>query len=364
MKKVSLNFHFIDFKAAFDTVWRKALWKMLKSIGVCSKIVNIVEYMYNQTECSILIDGQLKDWFHVEVGVRQGCILSPTLFNIFLEFVMDELSCLQSSLKLNPTLSTDIRYADDTSLIAFTFEKLQISTTELHKACKKWGLKVNQTKCKVLTSETRNITIDGNSVENVDNFVFLGSVVPDTADDVKRRIALASSAFGRLKEKIWRNRSIPLKIKTRLYYALIVPIAIYACETWTLRKAESQSLLVFENNCLRSMLGKTLLDRVKIVTLRRKVGVERNIIEIIKKRRLSWFGHVARRGEESYVYRAFKDEFPGRRPRGRPPKRWIDQLRDDTNLPPLTLERKAKDRDLWKKFVQKKCAKIPLGLSN
>ena len=185
MKKVSLNFHFIDFKAAFDTIWRKALWKMLKSIGVCSKIVNIVEYMYNQTECSILIDGQLKDWFHVEVGVRQGCILSPTLFNIFLEFVMDELSCLQSSLKLNPTLSTDIRYADDTTLIAFTFEKLQISTTELHKACKKWGLKVNQTKCKVLTSETRNITIDGNSVENVDNFVFLGSVVPDTADDVK-----------------------------------------------------------------------------------------------------------------------------------------------------------------------------------
>ena len=71
---------------------------------------------------------------------------------------------------------------------------------------------MNQTKCKVLTSETRNIAIDGNSVKNVDNFVFLGSVVPDTVDDVKRRIALASSAFGRLKEKIWRNRSIPLNL--------------------------------------------------------------------------------------------------------------------------------------------------------
>ena len=88
----------------------------------------------------------------------------------------------------------------------------------------------------MLASEPSNIIIDGNSVENVDSFVFLGSVVPDTADDVKRRIALASSAFGRLKEKIWRNKSIPLKIKTRLYYALIVPIAIYA---WTLRNAGS-----------------------------------------------------------------------------------------------------------------------------
>ena len=200
----------------------------------------------------------------MEVGVRQGCILSCTLFNIFLEFVMDELSYIQESLQLNPTLSTHSRYADDTILVIQIFEKLHFSTSELEKACKRWRLKVNHIKFKVLTSEIDKITIDGNRAENVESLVFLGSVVSGTASDVKRRIALASSEFDRLKDKIWRNRAIPLKIKTRLYYALIVPncckcCKIYDCETWALRKDEMLKLLVLEDNCLRSMLAKRYL---------------------------------------------------------------------------------------------------------
>ena len=69
--------------------------------------------MYDKTECAIIIDGKLTQFFQVLVGVKQGCIVSPTLFNIFLEFVMDEMKSFKQ-FQLDRDLSTDIRYADDT----------------------------------------------------------------------------------------------------------------------------------------------------------------------------------------------------------------------------------------------------------
>ena len=115
------------------------MWKMMKSIRIDPKIVRIIESIYDETECAIVIDGQLTEWFRVGIGVRQGCLLSPTLFNIFLEFVMEEVKSLDSSLNLTDSLSTEIRYADDTTLLSAIFDKLKLSTSELEQACKKWG---------------------------------------------------------------------------------------------------------------------------------------------------------------------------------------------------------------------------------
>jgi len=74
--------NFIDFKSAFDTIWRRrTIWKMMKSIGIHTKIVRIIEKLYQDTECAVVIDGKLTKWFHVLIlRVRQGCLLSPTLF--------------------------------------------------------------------------------------------------------------------------------------------------------------------------------------------------------------------------------------------------------------------------------------------
>ena len=257
---------------------------MLRAIGIDSKIVNIIENMYNNTECAIVINGHTTEWFKVKVGVRQGCIMSPTLFNIFLEFVMDEIQTLQQTLSLNNDLVSDIRYADDTTLLTALFEKLEISSKELEESCKKWGMKVNSDKCKVISESRIEIKIDNEPVENVKRIVFLGSEVPGTSSDVKRRIALASMAFGRLKEQIWKRRDIPNKLKVRLYYALIVPIAIYASETWTLLTEDERKLEVFENFCLRTILGVTLRDRVRNTKVKSELKIERSITYIIRKK--------------------------------------------------------------------------------
>ena len=341
----------MDFKAAFDTVWRKALWKMLLSIGVDKKIVSIIEQLYSDTECAVVIDGQITEWFKVEIGLRQGCLLSPVMFNIFLEFVTKELKATERQLKYSENISVDIRYADDTTLLAAVFEKLKLSTSQLEKACKKWGMKINGAKCKILSPCQDRIDIDSEIVEHVTEFVFLGSIVPETAADVKRRIALASTAFGRLLPTIWSKRSISKSLKVRLYKALILPIAMYASETWTLKARDSRKLESFEMRCLRTILGVSRRDRIPNVRIREELEMNKIITECIKEKRLRWFGHIARRPNGNYVADAFTGSFKSKRPRGRPQKRWVDQIRDDTGLPIATAAKYAADRAKWRRLT-------------
>ena len=128
---INCHEHFVDIKSAFDTIWRKALWEMMRSIGIYIKIFTITEQMYEKSTCVIVVDGILTECFSVSVGVRQGCLFSPTLFDLFPDLVMDKLKCLQEYLTLDNGLNFDARYLDDTTLIAAFFEKLQLATDQL-----------------------------------------------------------------------------------------------------------------------------------------------------------------------------------------------------------------------------------------
>ena len=155
------------------------------------------------------IDGKLAEWFSVLVGVRKGCLLSPTLFNIFLEFFINEIESISNNFAMNDgELSLSIKYANDSTLLTLDFEKVQVATLELQQACLKRGMKINFDECKVVTPSNDNIVIHGELLENVNNFAYLGSSVPGTTKDIERRIALALTAFGRLRKSIWSNRDI------------------------------------------------------------------------------------------------------------------------------------------------------------
>ena len=97
--------------------------------------------------------------------------------------------------------------------------------------------------------------------------------------------------------------------------------------------------------------GVTRLNRMKLEIIREQLGVIKNIIECITSRRLKLFGHINRRPIDSSIYKAYKDNFVGPHPLGRPPKRWSDQIRTDTKLPLLTAEIKTKERNTWRAFT-------------
>lgn len=136
-----------------------------------------------------------------------------------------------------------------------------MSTVEVKRDCAKWGMKINVGKCRILTPFDRRIYVEEAKDENVKSFIFLGSVEPSLGDDVLRRIALASIAFGRLRKTVWCMRDVFVKLKVRLYNCLILPIAKYPLET--LRVEDSGRLEVCEVPCLRALLGVAIINRMR-----------------------------------------------------------------------------------------------------
>ena len=109
-----------------------------------------------------------------------------------------------------------------------------------------------------------------------------------------------------------------------------------------------QKLNVWEMRCLRSILGVNRFNRIKNDKIREQLGMEETINDVIQKRRLKWFGHVCRKEAESMLQKVYKEDFTKRRTCGRPPKRWVDQIKSDTGLPILTAERRARNRIDWR----------------
>ena len=109
---------------------------MMKSMGICNEIIknivyDIIEKMYEKTRCAVAVDEHLTEWFLVSEDARQSFLTSPTLFNLFLDFVENELKCLQQNVTLDYELNSGAKCADDTILFAAVFEKLQLATDQL-----------------------------------------------------------------------------------------------------------------------------------------------------------------------------------------------------------------------------------------
>ena len=236
------------------------------------------------------------------------------------------------------------------SMYLRSFKYLQMSW----KACCRWGMKINPAKCKIMTEDPRDITLNQTPIDKVTNFVFLGSNVPSTEEDVKRRTRLAAWAFGRLKSTIWSNHDITRPLKVRIYQSLILPIATYGSESWALRKADCRKLEVFEMRCLRSILGVTLLDKIRNDEIRQRLNITTTITEIISKRRMKWFGHVVRMPQHRLPYQAYIHDFSTPRQPGRPPARWRDQIPKDTGMTRKEAERQAQGRQEWRRITRRR----------
>ena len=221
----SLHINFIDFKKAFDSVHRETVWKILGSYGVPSKMVTLMKLFYLKFECSVIVNGNTRtDWFSVKSGVRQGCILSPILFLVVIDWVMRQTTSDRPR-GIQWTLFSqieDLDFADDLAVLSSTHRRLQEKTDRLVDFSKSTGLVVNSKKTEVMAlSEPPHepITISGEPLRNVEDFTYLGSVVStDNAaqKDILARLGKARSAFARL-QPIWKSQQYTLRTKLRVY---------------------------------------------------------------------------------------------------------------------------------------------------
>ena len=155
---------------------------------------------------------------------------------------------------------------------------------------------------------------------------------------------------------IWRAKEISLPTKMELFRVLILSIATYGSESWTLKKKDEQRLLTFEMSCLRRITGVSRRDRIKNVTTRAQTNCEISIAQKIHHKQLLYFGHASRMSNTRLPKIALECNIEGLRPRGRPPKRWLDNIRfsyHDLGLSVCEDKRMTKHRRTWISLVKR-----------
>ena len=148
--KSKLYVCFVDFKSAFDTVWRKALLYKLMKNGICGNFINIIDSMYSNVLYRIKVDGFLSPPIKSNVGVKQGCVLSPLLFNLFLSDLPDIFTPECDPIKLHDTVLNCLMFADDLVIISQSATGLQKCLNNLQQYCSKWCLTINIDKTKII----------------------------------------------------------------------------------------------------------------------------------------------------------------------------------------------------------------------
>ena len=209
------------------------------------------------------LDVEQKDWFQIGKGVHQGCILSPCLFNFYAEYIMRNagLDEAQAGIKIAGRNINNLTYADDITLIAESEEELNGLLMKVKEESEKVGLKLNIQKTKMMASgPITSWQIDGETVETVTDFILGGSKITADGDyrhEIKRHLLLGRKVMSNL-DSILKSRDITLSIKVHLVKAMVFPVVMYGCESWTIKKAEHQRIDAFETVVLEGTLQSPL----------------------------------------------------------------------------------------------------------
>ena len=347
---------FIDYQKAFDRVRHKELFKILANIQIDDKDMRIIRTIYCEQLAAVRLPDGLTNWFSIKRGVRQGCVMSPDLFNLYSEVILRELEGMPEGITINGVKINNLRYADDTVLLANSEEELQRLFDAVVEKSERLGLTVNSKKTKVMVitkSETIPVCCLRNGTDNIEqlsSFKYLGAYITSDSrckKEIRVRIGLAKDAFNRLGH-IFKDRKLSVNIKIRLLKTFVWSTLMYGCESWTFSSETQRNIAAAEMWFYRRMLRISYMDRVNNEEVLRRVGMERELLHIIKQRQLKFLGHVIRKGALEDL--SLTGKFKGKRRRGRRRKRFLDNF----NIGNAEyLWKSARDRQMWQEVVRR-----------
>ena len=333
---------FIDFRKAFDSIHRGTMLKILRAYGIPEAIVDLIGVMYANTKAQILTPDGMSELFDILAGVLQGDTLAPYIFIIVVDY------CMRQALEAHPELGftltpaksrrvkavyfSDVEFADDIGLIADSIDDMQKILTNVENACNAVGLHMNVGKTKYMTTklwgpDVRIWSKAGEPVEKKDNFLYLGSWIKNTENDIKVRKAKAWAACHKLK-RIW-STNIKKSIKIRLFTATVESVLLYGSETWTLTNRLTKMIDGCYTRMLRMALNVSWKQKMTNTDLYGKLP---KISSKITERRLKLAGHIHRHPELTANKLLFWEPTHGFPNLGKPHHTYIDMLRRDTGI--------------------------------
>ena len=203
----------------------------------------LLRNLYAGQEATVRTGHGTTDWFQIGKGVYQSYILSTCLFNLYVEYIMINagLDEAQAGIKIEGRNISNLRYADDTTLMAESEEELKSLLMKVKEESEKVGLKLNIQKTKVMSSGLiTSWQIDGETMETVRDFIFRGSKITadgDCSHEVKRCLLFGRKVMISL-DSIFKSRNITLPTKVCPVKTMVFPVVMYGCESWTIKKAE------------------------------------------------------------------------------------------------------------------------------
>jgi hypothetical protein len=356
---------FLDLVKAFDKVPRELLWLVLARYGVPPKLIRLLKLLHCKVDVQFEVNGVVRNFWSC-IGVKQGDVLGPELFVIFMAAVMEtwrmvsthklcvvrskfdfQLTGRKENAKGVDVSVPDSEYADDTGMPFCSREDLVENTPLLVQHFKLWGMEVHvgfedkESKSEVLfcaapphcyqdpsTCDGADLShvrwADGTHMPVVLQFKYLGSIVASNCKDgadVDARIGAATKAFGMLRKGVFSSQAVSSGAKHIVYLVVVMSILLYGSECWCLTEASMDKLRCFHARCVRSMNRVTLKHcfnhRISTASLLDKMNLE-SIDTYVKCRQLRWLGHVGRMPFERLPRKMLSSWCATKRPRGAP----------------------------------------------
>ena len=313
---------FVDFKKAFDSVWHEGLFYKMRNIGIGGKTLGLITDIYKKTKCAVKSKNSLTLFFDYQKGVRQGCPLSPILFNIYVNDIFETINNDNDSdifLDEKENKINMLMYADDLIILSDSKAGLQKQLDKLENYCSKWKLKINNKKTKVIIFNRGNKLINTefylkqSKLENVKEFKYLGlkiSAKNCSFLPIFRDLSIkATRVIYVLNNKI-KLSMLPTKLALKLFNSLISPILLYGSEVWgpyanfDFADWDKSNIEQVHIQFIKRVLGCNF--RTSNIMSRGEVG-QRPLLTNIIRRTISYIQNIQKR-KDSLVFKAWAFE--------------------------------------------------------
>ena len=349
--KKKLYMVFIDYHKAFDMVNHEEMFNM----------INIPEYekqliigLYAGAKLIVLrYNSKLGEKQQIGKGVLQGDALSPALFNVFIERILDKANIKGD--EMGRKIPAELRYADDIVLIAESLDEMREKVGKVNVASKEEGMRINIRKTKAMTigGEEGDITLEGESLEWVESFQYLGSNIDKTAGSSKeilRRIAIGKDEMRKM-SRILKSKELSRKTKVTIIKTRVWSKMCYGCEAWTMTREDERRINAADMWVWRRMANIKWDDFRTNDKVREMTGTrDEHLMRAIKRRKCRFFGHVMR--QKGIVWNLANTREVGGK-RGRPSARWKSDVARWMGKREEEIVRETGNREAWKDMVER-----------